>query len=208
MLIEEYWWQGCAANISINWYCMYFTNYNIIFIVSQYLVQLIFAAGIYAQLLLCRTSKGCRESFKTVSNDFLLNLSSLPWNLSHNCTKWYTDCTFVKGVFKLCDRNTEKGNGNSKTIPRMAQFPTGKEWREIGLDFLSEPWKPWVQSMRLHYKLMRPPCNWCESGWWIPTQNKLMMQKGQSQAMLQCKWGYMVAKFVTNACGSTWWPNL
>ena len=198
----------CAANIWINWYCMYFTN----------IISYLYSANIWISwyLLLESTHIFCcvgrqkhvQESFKTVSNDFLLNLSSLPWNLSHDCTKWYTDCTFVKGVFKLCDRNTEKGNGNSKTIPRMAQFPTGKEWREIGLDFLSDPWKPWVQSMRLHYKLMRPPCNWCESGWWIPTQNKLMMQKGQSQAMLQCKWGYMVAKFVTNACGSTWWPNL
>ena len=61
--------------------------------------------------------------------NFLLNPNPLPWRLFCNCRKWSTDWTlvsFASKVFKLSDRNTEKGKGNFPAIPRIAQFPTGK----------------------------------------------------------------------------------
>ena len=61
--------------------------------------------------------------------NFLLNPNPLPWRLFCNCRKWSTDWTlvsFASKVFKLSDRNTEKGKGNFPAIPRIAQFSTGK----------------------------------------------------------------------------------
>ena len=36
----------------------------------------------------------------------------------------------------------------------------------------------------------------------------LIMPIGQSKAMWQYKWLNMVGKFVTNASGAIWWPNV
>ena len=41
----------------------------------------------------------------------------------------------------------------------------------------------------------------------IPTQFKLMITIGQSQAIWKCKWRHLVAKFVTRSSGAFRWPS-
>ena len=40
---------------------------------------------------------------------------------------------------------------------------------------------------------------WCDSGWWRYQLNTMLIW--------QCKWRHLVAKFLSNASGTIWWPN-
>ena len=94
MLIEEYWWQSCPANIWIEWYFMHFTNDNIVLVFCQYLDPPMLQSEPISAV-----EGRCQNPERENSKIFCWILS----RYSRNCTRWSTDCTFVKVVLKLCD---------------------------------------------------------------------------------------------------------
>ena len=90
-------------------------------------------------------------------------------------------------------------------FPREEKCPQLKICIFLSFNLLLDPGIPGVRSKG---PSLSHWCCWNLTDVKITGQYQLMMLKGQSKAMWQCKWRHLVTKLVTNASSAIWWPKL